>query len=41
MQIGIGFLLMTWVVHKARKELAEALLLNENEDFNVIVQVEP
>lgn len=31
---------MVWVVHKARKELSEALLLEIDNNFKVIVEVQ-
>lgn len=39
-QIIIGAVLMTWVIQKARKELAEALLTEIDSDYQVIVEVQ-
>lgn len=39
-QICIGLVLMAWVVHKAKKELADHLLLEIDGDFKVIVEVQ-
>lgn len=39
-QICIGLVLMSWVVHKAKQELADHLLLDIDDDFNVIVEVQ-
>lgn len=39
-QICIGAALMAWVVQKARRELAEALLTEIDSDYKVIVEVQ-
>ncbi|XP_037033384.1 transmembrane protein 64 [Bradysia coprophila] len=39
-QVCIGLILMVWVVHKARKELSDALLVEIDNNFKVIVEVQ-